>query len=163
MIKDVGGLSKQGSDNKNDEKPPRNMLFNIRLLLPYLWPKSNWTLKLRVVGCFGALVLKRVTTLFVPLINKQIVDSLTPASGARTFRWDLIIVHAALFFIENSVLETMHGLLWISIEQATSHEAQAKLYEKLLNLSLRFHIGRKTGEVLRVMDRGTSSITQVLK
>ena len=30
-------------------------------------------------------------------------------------------------------------------------------------LSLRWHLGRKTGEVLRVMDRGTTSINSLLK
>ncbi|RUS20326.1 ABC transporter type 1, transmembrane domain-containing protein [Endogone sp. FLAS-F59071] len=36
------------------------------------------------------------------------------------------------------------------------------MFEHLHNLSLQFHINRKTGEVLRVMDRGTNSIIQLL-
>lgn len=36
------------------------------------------------------------------------------------------------------------------------------MFSHLHGLSLQFHINRKTGEVLRVMDRGTNSIVQLL-
>lgn len=37
-----------------------------------------------------------------------------------------------------------------------------ELFRHLHSLSLRWHLSRKTGEVLRVMDRGTESINQLL-
>lgn len=37
-----------------------------------------------------------------------------------------------------------------------------ELFRHLHGLSLRWHLGRKTGEVLRVMDRGTDSINNLL-
>lgn len=37
-----------------------------------------------------------------------------------------------------------------------------KYFRHLHGLSLRWHLGRKTGEVLRVMDRGTDSIDNLL-
>jgi ATP-binding cassette subfamily B (MDR/TAP) protein 6 len=40
--------------------------------------------------------------------------------------------------------------------------AQVELFKHLHGLSLRWHLSRKTGEVLRVMDRGTESITNLL-
>lgn len=40
--------------------------------------------------------------------------------------------------------------------------SQLKLFGHLHALSLRWHLGRKTGEVLRVMDRGTQSINNLL-
>jgi ATP-binding cassette subfamily B (MDR/TAP) protein 6 len=40
--------------------------------------------------------------------------------------------------------------------------AQVELFKHLHGLSLRWHLSRKTGEVLRVMDRGTDSITNLL-
>ncbi|KAK7879943.1 hypothetical protein WMY93_033380 [Mugilogobius chulae] len=39
---------------------------------------------------------------------------------------------------------------------------QLKLFAHLHALSLRWHLGRKTGEVLRSIDRGTSSINSLL-
>ena len=36
------------------------------------------------------------------------------------------------------------------------------MFQKAMDLDLRWHLMRKTGEVTRIMDRGTSSIQQVL-
>ena len=40
--------------------------------------------------------------------------------------------------------------------------SQVGLFTHLHTLSLRWHLGRKTGEVLRVMDRGTASVNGLL-
>jgi len=37
-----------------------------------------------------------------------------------------------------------------------------RLFAHLHGLSLRWHLSRKTGEVLRVVDRGTTSVSRVL-
>ena len=39
---------------------------------------------------------------------------------------------------------------------------QVKLFSHLHSLSLRWHLSRKTGEVLRSIDRGTTSINHLL-
>ena len=39
---------------------------------------------------------------------------------------------------------------------------QIRLFAHLHSLSLRWHVSRKTGEVLRVVDRGTSSVNNLL-
>jgi ATP-binding cassette subfamily B (MDR/TAP) protein 6 len=61
------------------------------------------------------------------------------------------------------VLNNWRNFLWIRVQQFTSLEIQVSLFRHLHNLSLRWHLGRKTGEVLRVMDRGTNSINSLLQ
>lgn len=49
------------------------------------------------------------------------------------------------------------------IRNSTSfYTFQVELFRHLHSLSLRWHLARKTGEVLRVMDRGTDSINNLL-
>lgn len=48
------------------------------------------------------------------------------------------------------------------IEQYTAKKIQIKLFSHLHNLSLRWHLGRKTGEVLEVMNRGANSINGLM-
>ena len=48
------------------------------------------------------------------------------------------------------------------VQQFTTKEMRLSLFNHLHRLGVRWHNARKTGEVLRVMDRGTSSITTVL-
>merc|ERR1711937_855450 len=60
------------------------------------------------------------------------------------------------------LLNNARSLLWIRIQQFITRETQVGLFQHLHGLSLRWHLSRKTGEVLRVMDRGTESINGLL-
>lgn len=60
------------------------------------------------------------------------------------------------------LLNNLRSFLWIRIQQFTTREIEVELFAHLHNLSLRWHLARKTGEVLRVMDRGTDSINNLL-
>lgn len=53
--------------------------------------------------------------------------------------------------------------LWIRVQQFTSRQVELRLFSHLHELSLRWHLGRRTGEVLRIVDRGTSSVTGLLR
>lgn len=60
------------------------------------------------------------------------------------------------------LLNNLRSFLWIRIQQYTTREIEVELFRHLHSLSLRWHLNRKTGEVLRVMDRGTDSINNLL-
>ncbi|GFY68249.1 ATP-binding cassette sub-family B member 6, mitochondrial [Trichonephila inaurata madagascariensis] len=138
----------------------------VKRLIPFLWPKESFKLQLRVLVCFLFLILGRVITVFVPQYNKYIIDSLTLRSEPLTFRWDYILIYVAFWFLQgqgsNSFLNNIRTFLWIRVQQYTVKEVEMEMYSHLLSLSLRWHLGRKIGEVLRVMDRGTSSISSLL-
>ena len=80
----------------------------------------------------------------------------------------LIIVYVFLRFLQGGavgsigLLNNLRVFFWIKVQQYTSRTMQVDLFAHLHALSLRWHLGRKTGEVLSVMDRGTSSITNLL-
>uniref|UniRef100_A0A914VW61 ATP-binding cassette sub-family B member 6 n=1 Tax=Plectus sambesii TaxID=2011161 RepID=A0A914VW61_9BILA len=143
-----------------------NLWTKMRLMMPYIWPKKSKMLQLRVFVCFALLVIGRVMNVYLPLYYKWIVNSLTnpsPETQEFAFRWDWILIYSALRFCQgNGFLATLRSYLWITVQQYTTREVQVKLYDHLLSLSLRWHIGRKTGEVLQVMDRGTNSINSLL-
>ena len=42
------------------------------------------------------------------------------------------------------------------------HHLQIRLFDQLHSLGLRWHLSRKTGEVLRVINRGTDSVNSLL-
>lgn len=96
----------------------------------------------------------------------QTVDSLT--DKPLTFRWDWILIYVGFKFLQGGgtgtmgVLNNLRSFLWIRIQQYTTREIEVELFRHLHSLSLRWHLGRKTGEVLRVMDRGTDSINNLL-
>lgn len=60
-------------------------------------------------------------------------------------------------------VSNVRSFLWIRVQQYTNRVVQVRLFSHLHSLSLRWHLGRKTGEVLRSIDRGTSSINSLLR
>ncbi|KAF8358397.1 hmt-1 [Pristionchus pacificus] len=134
------------------------------LMAPYVWPKKSLGLQLRVAVCLFLLLFGRLINVALPLYNKWIVDGLsTPA----TFSYWLIVISSVLKFLQGNgamggFLNTIRTYLWVPIQQYTTREIEVELFEHLHALSLRWHLSRKTGMVLRVMDRGTNSINQIL-
>lgn len=144
----------------------KNAWYKIKTLAPFLWPKNSFLLQLRVIFCFILLILGRLINLCVPIYNKRIVDSVVIDPGV--FRWDLILIYVGFKFLQGGgtggmgLLNNLRSFLWIRIQQYTTREMQVELFRHLHSLSLRWHLRRKTGEVLRVMDRGTESINNLL-
>lgn len=60
-------------------------------------------------------------------------------------------------------MSNLRTFLWIRVQQFTSRQVELRLFSHLHDLSLRWHLGRRTGEVLRIVDRGTSSVTGLLR
>ncbi|KAF2361769.1 ABC transporter type 1 transmembrane domain [Trinorchestia longiramus] len=156
------------NENTGNGSTFRDVFRKLRTLMPFMWPKNNLLLQLDVLLCLALLLVGRVTNVLVPLYNKKIVDSLGGDGSPASFCWNLVLIYASLKFLTGGgigsmgLLNNLRSLAWIPIQQYTSREVQLSLFTHLHSLSLRWHLGRKTGEVLRVMDRGTQSINSLL-
>ncbi|CAH0398324.1 unnamed protein product [Chilo suppressalis] len=152
-----------GSDNSSTF---RNVFGKLRVLLPFLWPRKDLCLQIYVFICILALIAGRIVNLYVPIYSKLIVNSLS--EPPILFRWDLVVVSVILKFLQGGgtggmgLLNNLRSFLWIRVQQYTSRELQMELFKHLHGLPLSWHLSRKTGEVLRVMDRGTDSIDNLL-
>ncbi|KAG7209714.1 hypothetical protein KM043_011349 [Ampulex compressa] len=140
--------------------------YKTKSLAPFLWPKNDLLLQIRVVFCFFLLISGRLINLYVPMYNKKIVNSVT--ATPNEFKWDFILIYVTFKFLQGGgtggmgLLNNLRSFLWIRIQQYTTREVEVELFRHLHGLSLRWHLCRKTGEVLRVMDRGTDSINNLL-
>ncbi|KAG0021720.1 Homocysteine S-methyltransferase 1 [Entomortierella chlamydospora] len=124
--------------------------------------------------CLGLLVVGRIVNVMVPWQVANVVDALTKVAdgspggkdgnGNPRFIWKEILVFIILRALQGNIgaVDTLQGLLWIPVGQFNTRELAVKMFEHLLNLSLRFHLNRKTGEMLRVQDRGVSSVVTLL-
>ncbi|XP_029460875.1 ATP-binding cassette sub-family B member 6, mitochondrial [Rhinatrema bivittatum] len=145
----------------------KDLRRKLRLLVPYLWPKGSVTLQLLVLLCMGLMGVERAINVFVPLYYKNIVNELTDGTAWRTLA-GTVCVYVLLKFLQGGgagstgFVSNLRTFLWIRVQQYTNREVQIRLFAHLHALSLRWHLGRKTGEVLRSVDRGTSSINSLL-
>ncbi|XP_022195861.2 ATP-binding cassette sub-family B member 6, mitochondrial [Nilaparvata lugens] len=143
-----------------------NAYHHMSVLLPFLWPKKSTVLQIKLIICILLLFIARIINVFVPLYSKYIVDSLKTVP--LTFRWDLVVTFVGMKFLQGQgtggmgLLNNLRSYLWLAIQQYTSREVQVSLFAHLHSLSLNWHLKRKTGEVLRIMDRGTDSINSLL-
>lgn len=178
------GQRKEGSFvQKRSTSTFSDLWSKTKLLFPYIWPRGHPLLQLRVAVCFLILVSVRVINVYVPVYYKKIVDGLSSNTSVDsvdrmlhivvpqtqlTLPLASIIIYVVLRFLQGGSVGSMglannlRSFLWIRVQQFTSRRLQVDVLHHLHSLSLRWHLGRKTGEVLRVMDRGTQSINNLL-
>ncbi|XP_066517827.1 ATP-binding cassette sub-family B member 6 [Hoplias malabaricus] len=139
----------------------------VRLLLPYMWPSGSKVLQLLVLLCLSLLGVERAINVFVPIYYKNIVNELTDGTAWKTVA-TTVCVYVLLKFLQgggagsSGFISNIRSFLWIRVQQYTSRVVQVQLFAHLHALSLRWHLGRRTGEVIRSIDRGTSSIDSLL-
>uniref|UniRef100_A0A668A9F3 ATP-binding cassette sub-family B member 6 n=1 Tax=Myripristis murdjan TaxID=586833 RepID=A0A668A9F3_9TELE len=139
----------------------------VRLLVPYMWPRGSILLQLLVLFCLGLLGIERAINVFVPIYYKNIVNELTDGSSWPTVA-TTVCIYVLLKFMQgggagaSGFVSNMRSFMWIRVQQYTNRIVQVRLFAHLHSLSLRWHLGRKTGDVLRSIDRGTSSINSLL-
>ncbi|CAI2349196.1 unnamed protein product [Caenorhabditis sp. 36 PRJEB53466] len=141
-----------------------NLSKKVVMVAPYIWPTKSLALQMRVVFCLFLLIIGRLINVSLPILSKWIVDEL---STPENFHYSLIFIATLLKFLQGNgamggFLNTVRTYLWIPIQQYTTRELEVELFKHLHSLSLRWHLSRKTGQVLRVMDRGTSSVNNIL-
>jgi len=77
----------------------------IRTLLPYLWPKGSAELKARVVTALLFLLAAKLCNVYVPMLYKRAVDSLSQGAGghvtaAATADWRVEVSFGGGFMAE---------------------------------------------------------------
>lgn len=132
-------------------------LKGYRVFFPYLWPSKDRRLQILVVICFVIVLLQRLINLMVPNQIGFIVLTLgDPAKYGNPSK--AIIFYIFLRFIQgnNGLLGAFRSVLWIPVSQYSYRELSVAAFEHVHSLSLDFHLGKKTGEVLSALGKGSS-------
>lgn len=129
------------------------------LFFPYLWPAKSRRLQLVVIFCFAILMVQRLVNLLVPIQAGTITNTLSGESedgpGAVWLQICLYIIYRLLQG-NNGLLGALRSVLWLPISQYSYKELSTASFEHVHSLSLDFHLGKKTGEVLSAMSKGSS-------
>uniref|UniRef100_A0A8C5CLD6 ATP-binding cassette sub-family B member 6 n=1 Tax=Gadus morhua TaxID=8049 RepID=A0A8C5CLD6_GADMO len=164
---DVESRAQGGEEEEENQSTWQGFRTKVRLLLPYMWPRGSVLLQGLVLLCLSLLGVERAINVFVPIYYKNIVNELSDGSSWRKLA-TTVCVYVMLKFLQgggagaSGFVSNLRSFLWIRVQQYTNRVVQVKLFGHLHSLSLRWHLGRKTGDVLRSIDRGTSSINSLL-
>ncbi|TBU25036.1 P-loop containing nucleoside triphosphate hydrolase protein [Dichomitus squalens] len=138
----------------------------VRKLAENLWPKDDWKTRGRVVLGLGLLVSGKLLNVQVPLLFKQVIDSLNVDLASTSTVWvvagSLILGYGAAR-IGATLFGELLNATFASVGQHAVRKVARETFEHLLHLDLKFHLARHTGGLTRAIDRGTKGITFILQ
>jgi ATP-binding cassette subfamily B protein len=145
-----------------------SVFSTIRNLWAYMWPADRPDLRLRVMLAIGALLLSKVATTLVPFAYKGIIDSLDSASPNSGVILGLAVpIVLAIAYVLGNVLDAgfqqLRDVLFASVGQNAVRKLALRTFHHLHQLSLRFHLARRTGGLSRVIERGTKGIETIVR
>jgi ATP-binding cassette subfamily B protein len=128
----------------------------IGTLLPYLWAYKS-----RVIVALVALVAAKVANIGVPLLLKQIVDSLDTRTAALAIPLALLAAYG-LLRLSTTAFTEMREFLFAKVTQRAVRTIALEVFRHLHALSLRFHLARQTGGLTRDVERGQRGISTLI-
>ena len=134
----------------------------MRRFLPYLWPKGRPELKRRIAGAAVFVLLAKVVVLTLPFSYARAVDTMgADGDPALWVALALVIAYAAGRF-GTVLFDQLRNITFNRVGQDAVLGLTEDVFARLHRLSLRFHLSRRTGEITRVVERGTKSISSML-
>ncbi|KAL1735633.1 hypothetical protein EV714DRAFT_243749 [Schizophyllum commune] len=127
----------------------------MKRISPYLWPSKSSSLQLVALLCIIVLLIGRVVNFGIPFALGELVNIFEGTSTRSP--WPILFGYVGLRFLAGSGgLAALRDTLWAPVMQYSDREMSQLAFDHLLNLSFAFHTRRKTGEILRVLDRGAA-------
>jgi ABC-type transport system involved in Fe-S cluster assembly fused permease/ATPase subunit len=134
----------------------RGDLEVVRDLLPYLRP--YWP---RIAAAFGLVFAAKLVNLLVPVALKHLVDGLNVEPSLPMLPVALLLAYGASRF-GVSLFTELRQIVFARVMASASRQITLQVFRHLHGLSLKFHLGRRTGGVARDVERGGSAVSDLL-
>src|SRR5229473_789184 len=151
----------------------RGTLFSTLVhLWPYIWPSDRPDLKLRVLGAMVLLLFAKLATIDVPFTYKWATDALVgqPSAPVATSPWAWVIAIPIAMTIAYGGMRLLMALLtqvrdgiFARVAMHAVRRLAILTVQHMHQLSLRFHLERKTGGLTRVLERGRTGIEVIVR
>ena len=164
----VGHRHSHHPDDDEQKNSSENHWQTIKTLLPFIWAKGRWDLRTRVVFAVIFLVMAKLIGIYVPFLFKDAVDALTP--GVKLDMTAVVLILPLSLILSYGlarVLSLFFGeirdAVFVKVGQNALRNIALSTFRHLHNLSLNFHMERRTGGLSRVIERGTRGIDFLLR
>ncbi|ESY77060.1 metal ABC transporter permease [Mesorhizobium sp. LNHC221B00] len=144
-------------------------LTTLRNLWPYMWPADRADLRARVTWATLLLVVAKVTLVAGPYFFKWATDAL--AGGFKTppplpsfllAPVMLVIAYNVLRLVQLG-FNQLRDALFARVGQHAVRQLAFRTFVHMHQLSLRFHLERRTGGLSRIIERGTKGIETIVR
>ena len=142
-------------------------------LWPYIWPSDRADLKMRVMWSVVLLLVAKLATLAVPFTFKWATDALSGTGSAPidASNWKLWVLASPLLLTAGygalrvlmAVLTQWRDGIFARVAMHAVRRLATITFVHMHELSLRFHLERKTGGLTRVLERGRNGIETIVR
>jgi ATP-binding cassette subfamily B protein len=142
-------------------------------LWPYIWPGDRADLKMRVLWSMVLLLIAKLATLSVPFTFKWAIDALngTPSAPVDASNWTMWLIASPLLMTAGyggvrvlmAVLTQWRDGIFARVAMHAVRRLAYLTFVHMHELSLRFHLERKTGGLTRILERGRTGIETIVR
>jgi len=130
---------------------------NLKAILPFLWEFRG-----RAVIALVFLVLAKVANVGIPIFLKKIVDSLNQQPEQLVVLPVALLLAYGALKLSASLFNELRGVIFAKVRYRAMRRLSTRVLNHLHQLSLRFHLERRTGGITRDIERGTRSVSSIL-
>jgi ABC-type transport system involved in Fe-S cluster assembly fused permease/ATPase subunit len=136
----------------------------IRRVAPYLWPDDKLWVKQRVVIALAMLLIAKIVAVGTPLIYARAVDALSDAGAPdlAVGAVGLTVAYGVARLMSNG-FQQLRDAVFAKVGQGALRALALQTFEHIHRLSMRYHIGRKTGGLSRIIERGVKGVDFLLR
>jgi len=156
MAHDHRSIASPATASQSTEPKPRSEWRAVGMLVPYLWE-----FRVRVVIALTFLIGAKLANVGVPLILKEVVDSLDAQTAVLVVPLALLAAYGILRF-STTLFAELRDVVFVRVAQRAIRRVALSVFRHMHSLSLRFHLERHTGGVSRDIERGTRGISTLL-
>jgi len=146
----------------------RTALQTVKAVLPFLWPADHTDMRLRVVIALACLLLGRSANVYGPIVLKELIDGLeTLTRAAENITADafngligLALLYGLMVLLPGALTE-LRATVFTPVSEFAQRVIGLRAFSHLHDLSMRFHLDRKTGGLSRAIERGTRALQQI--
>src|SRR4051794_14750868 len=141
-------------DAAQQQQRPSGGFSALWRFLPMLWPKGEAELKARVVAAVIFVLAGKAAVLLMPFAYKAVIDRMS--SHAVPFAMVAVLVAGyATARFAGVLSDNLRNALFEKVGQNAARRLAGQVFRHIHELSLRFHLERRTGSLSKVVERGT--------
>jgi len=152
------------SDRELNQEEKRSALRTIRRVGPYLWPQDNSAVKTRLIVSMLLLVLAKLISAGTPFLYGYTVDSLvSPDASLFVIGAIGLIMAYGLARVLSNGFQQLRDVVFAPVAQRALRSLALETFQHIHNLSMRYHITRRTGGLSRIIERGVKGVEFLLR
>ena len=148
-------------DNSADLGEARGAVRILLRFLPMLWPKGEAELKARVIAAVLLVFAGKAAVLLMPFAYKGVIDRMSGEQVAFGVVAMLVVAYTVARFA-GVLADNLRNASFEKVGQRAARKLAGKVFRHVHDLSLRFHLERRTGSLTKIVERGTKSIDMML-